>query len=506
MPHRDQPAPPPDPQQIIDEQRREIERLREDLRRSEAERQRLRRENEKLKDELEAARRAVYRQAAPFSRGTRVAHPPRPGRKRGAAYGRRGHRPLPTHVDDIYTAPLPAACPHCHGRVRRVRVATQYQEELPVQRPLVRRFHVHIGQCTQCRRRVQGRHPLQTSDALGAAAVQLGPQAVAFAVLLNKRYGLPYGKIAALLRDRFGLRITRGGLVHAVHRAARQAQPTYDTLCATVRGSPVVTVDETSWRVDAELQWLWAWVTAGDDRLCHSAGPRPGASGARHRPRLCRRAAARRLAVVSLLYVGRASDVSRASAAPLSRPAARLSGASVCHRGEGRPAGRARHARRLPRRRACRRTDSRSPAGTTSSGSAACWRARPVAACRVRRFQRHLIVEFDAIFSFLFDPTLDATNWRAEHALRPAVVTRKMCGGGNRTRRGADSQQVLASVLRTAHQRGLDASDLLVTLLTAPTPVGPAEPRKRSLRYTDPLNTDLPTPNFQLPRILEPIG
>jgi hypothetical protein len=54
------------------------------------------------------------------------------------------------------------------------------------------------------------------------------------------------------------------------------------------------------------------------------------------------------------------------------------------------------------------------------------------------------------------------------------VVTRKMCGGGNRTPRGADSQQVLASVLRTAHQRGLDATDVLVTLLTAPTPTVPA--------------------------------
>jgi hypothetical protein len=103
---------------------------------------------------------------------------------------------------------------------------------------------------------------LQTSDALGAAAVHLGPQAVAFAVLLNKRSGLAFGKIAALLRDRFGLTVTRGGLVHGIHRAARQAQPTYQALCATVRGSPVVTIDETSWRVDAVLRWLWVWVTA----------------------------------------------------------------------------------------------------------------------------------------------------------------------------------------------------------------------------------------------------
>jgi transposase len=53
----------------------------------------------------------------------------------------------------------------------------------------VRRFDVHVGQCCGCHRRVQGRHPLQTSDALGAAAVQVGPQAIALAVLLNKQFG-----------------------------------------------------------------------------------------------------------------------------------------------------------------------------------------------------------------------------------------------------------------------------------------------------------------------------
>jgi transposase len=69
------------------------------------------------------------------------------------------------------------------------------------------------------------------------------------------------------------------------------------------------------------------------------------------------------------------------------------------------------------------------------------------------------------------DAGLDATNWRAEHALRPAVITRKMCGGGNRTVRGAQTQQVLASILRTAQQRGLDTTETLTRLLQAPKPV-----------------------------------
>ena len=465
-------TPPRDPQQIIDDQAREIERLREDLRRSEAERQRLRRENEQLKKELETARRAVYRQAAPFSRGTRAPAPRRPGRKAGASYGRHGQRCAPRHIDETYEAPLPPHCPRCQHHVRLRRVALQYQEELPVQRPVVRAFRVQIGECTHCHRRLQGRHALQTSDALGAAAVQLGPHAVAFAVLLNKRFGLPYGKIADLLRDRFGLFITRGGVVQAVQRAARQAQPTYATLCDTVRGSPVVTVDETSWRVDADLQWLWAYVTP--ETTVYAIQPGRGLAQAARVIGLdyagvlqrdgwqsyrCFRAALhqtclahllRRCRVLLLDYPGHPfvrAVKAVLQAALATRDAARRGDISA----HGLAVARGQYTERL-------------------GGLLARTPSRRVA---IRRFQQHLIVEFDAIFSFLFEPSLDATNWRAEHALRPAVVTRKMCGGGNRTARGADTQQILASVLRTADQRGLDATALLVTLLTAPVPAVP---------------------------------
>ena len=63
---------------------------------------------------------------------------------------------------------------------------------------------------------------------------------------------------------------------------------------------------------------------------------------------------------------------------------------------------------------------------------------------------------------------MDATNWRAEHAIRPAVVNRKICGG-NRTPRGARTQQILASVVRTARQRHVDLDDLFTTLLAGAT-------------------------------------
>jgi transposase len=46
----------------------------------------------------------------------------------------------------------------------------------------------------------------------------------------------------------------------------------------------------------------------------------------------------------------------------------------------------------------------------------------PVRTPALQRFAAHLAVELPAVFGFLFYPTVDAVNWRAEQALRPAVV------------------------------------------------------------------------------------
>ena len=89
-----------------------------------------------------------------------------------------------------------------------------------------------------------------------------------------------------------------------------------------------------------------------------------------------------------------------------------------------------------------------------------------------KRFAKHLANEFPAVFLFLRDPSIDATNWRAEQAIRPAVVIRKVCGG-NRTRKGADTQQVLSTVVRTARQRGLDLPPLIAEMSRAREPAVP---------------------------------
>ena len=73
-------------------------------------------------------------------------------------------------------------------------------------------------------------------------------------------------------------------------------------------------------------------------------------------------------------------------------------------------------------------------------------------------------------FWFLIDPLIDATNWRAEQAMRPAVVNRKVWGG-NRTWRGAEAQAILISLTVTLQQRGYDALDWFAAARRAPIPL-----------------------------------
>lgn len=468
MPDQRTPPPADDRDTQIKRQREEIARLRDALTRAERERDRLKRRNERLKDQLDAARRAGFRQAAPFAKSHRQGSGRPPGRRAGATYGRHGRRPVPQRIDQTHEATLPVACPACGGDVHESHVVSQYQEDLPVVRPVVREFRVHVGACATCGRRVQGRHPLQTSDGLGAVAVQIGPEAAALVVLLHKGFGLPLAHVVTLLRDRFGIRVTRGALVHICARTATRATPTYDALCAQVRGSPVVSPDETGWNVAGTLHWLWAFATA--DTTVYTIRPGRGYVDA-----------------ATILGEDFAGVLARDGWAPYRRfvhadhqtcLAHLLRRCRLLQIDHPRSPFAARIQQRLQQALSLR---DRHAAGEVSAHGLAIARGRLLEQTlnlltrtrsgipAVQRFVAHLTVEASALFTFLGDPAIDATNWRAEHAIRPAVIMRKVCGG-NRSARGALTQQVLTSVLRTAHQRALDPTSLLVTLLRAPSP------------------------------------
>jgi len=419
---------------------------------------------------VEDLARAGKRQAAPFSKGSPKPDPKRPGRKPGRAYGRRASRPVPRRVDETHDAPLPPACPHpgCEGRVHENGVADQYQEDIPPVKPVVRCFRIHYGRCERCGRRVQGRHPLQTSDALGAASVQIGPEALATAAHMNKELGLTYGKIAVFFETRFSFTVARSTWCRANMRLARKARPTFDAMVVAVRHAAVVYADETGWKIAGALAWLWAFVTEWitvyvirnsrgfdviEEILTAGFTGVLGRDGWAPYRRL--EACTHQTCLGHLLVRCRNMlDVAVAGAAryPLAVRRVLKAALTLRDRRDGMNAHRFAVARGRMEARADRLIESR----LTHEPNV--------------RLQKHLARERGALCTFLHRRDVEATNWRGEHAMRPAVVNRKT-SGGSRSDAGADAQGILTSVFRTARQQGREPVSLMVKLQRTPHPL-----------------------------------
>jgi len=405
---------------------------------------------------LERATRTAKRQAAPFSKGEPKKEPKPPGRKPGPDYGTPAFRaaPPPRKLDEVHESVLPARCPACGGVVRETHVACQYQVEVPRQ-PIYRRFNVHIGACTGCGRRVQGRHPLQTSDALGAAASPWGPDLQSAIVQLNKDAGLSHGKIQHLMQNLFGIELSRGGCVQAMLRAARRCRPIYHAIVRAMPEQKAVTPDETGWRIGGRLAWLHVFVAAAI--TCYVIDRRRGVEVAE-----------------SVLGDDYAGGLTHDGWAPYDRFWRAWHQTCLAHLlrrcGEMIEAA-TRGAVRFPRQVKELLQDAldlrdRHEVGIVSDHglAVACGRLEKrrdrllrwtLANPANERLAKHLAKHRHQLFTFLRHPELDATNWRAEQAIRPAVVNRKVWGG-SRTEAGAQAQSILMSVLRTCAQQQRD--------------------------------------------------
>ena len=447
--------------------RRENQRLQADndaLRHEIAE---LRERFTKLEADLAEARRAGKRQAAPFRRRERKAHPKRPGRKPGQ--GAFTRRPPPPE-EQVRTEYVPLdCCPDCGGPLQDKHRHEHIQTDLPLPRPVHTRFVTESGYCPHCRKRLRSRHPQQVSTATGAAGVSVGPNAKAVGADLHHRLGVPYAKVADHFQTAFGLEVTSSALCQSDQRLAHKAEPVYEALIAAVRECVSVHADETGWRIGTLAAWLW--VFTGQDTTVYVIDKSRGhevvvevlgrefegvlvadcflaydhKALADWLQQKCFAHFLKTLSEMQQDKTGRALAFAREVTAVLREALAlgkdkpRLSAAVFGERLAGIEA------------KLDALIDPRRRFSDPDNG----------------RFAKRLRKQRDHLFTFLVYEGVDATNNRAERALRPAVVLRKT-GACNKTPRGARTHSVLASILVTAKQRGLDIIKSVGRILTTP--------------------------------------
>jgi hypothetical protein len=138
-------------------------------------------------------------------------------------------------------------------------VREHVQEDIVPAKKKVTVYHRYRYWCPRCRKLVEA--PAAEGEIPNA---RIGPVAVAWSVMLKQSLGVPFEKTARLLEDLCGLRVSPGALAHAAQRVAHRFSPEVAAIREAIRGSPAVNVDETGWRVGGRNNWMWAFVT---DRL-----------------------------------------------------------------------------------------------------------------------------------------------------------------------------------------------------------------------------------------------
>jgi transposase len=424
---------------------------------------------DKLVATVQVLQRAGKRQAAPFSKGDPKSEPKRPGRRPGARYGRRGERPIPQKVDVTHHAECPKRCA-CGGRVERRGTVDLYEIDLPRLDPHVSKFVCGYGECVDCHRRVQGRHPLQTSSAHEVGKVTIGPVAIGLAGRLKTMCGVSYDQTRAVLQEVLNFPVHRSTLCRALARLARRAEPTYESLIQQTRSSKVAYPDETGWRIGGRSAWAWTVATTkvtvfsflrgrgfpeaasilGADfaGTLGADGWAPYRSFKKARLATCNAHLLRRCREILLTATRGAVRFPRAIKKLLQ------DGLALRDRRDARKLSP--HGTRVAVGRLKARLNRLLDGGHVTN---------PVNA----RFVKHLLNYRHAVFLYLERRGIEATNWPAEHEMRLVARIRKSCAG-NRTERGARTLAVLLSVFRTAEKRGYDLLDLTAAILRAPVP------------------------------------
>ena len=408
----------------------------------------------KLQINLNEVDRQAHRQAAPFRipEKKHKSDPQKPGQKKGHPGI---YRAMPAHIDETIEVILDK-CPKCGGPLSEPKCVEQVIEEVPKIPPKVIRLRTYKANCPQCGE-VRSRHPLQVSEAIGAAGVHLGPRALAITAMLNKALGTTVRKTCRILQDLLGLKLTPGGLTQITHRLADKFLPDYLRLSEGLRTAPVVHCDETSWWVGSPKFFLWVFTNF--DTTVYRV------ENGRGRNIITDTLGADFPGVLVSDCLNIYDDATPLQQKCYSHHLKAISEAieQDTRQGEGflRDCQFLLHTAMLIKKG--------EPTISPLKYADACSRleqfadellSRPNLNPMQEKIRLRLLKQRDHLFTFLYHVGVDATNNLAERQLRPAVIARKV-SCGNRTLKGKRAWEILVSIAATAAQRSQSFLDVV---------------------------------------------
>ncbi|SIM83957.1 IS66 family transposase [Cuniculiplasma divulgatum] len=332
-------------------------------------------------------------------------------------------------------------CPECHSPLRRKGSRSRIIEDIPVIKPDIIEYSMDRLYCTKCHRVYEPEIP----DAFPNATLSLRAMITVAYFRIGMRISIE--NVSRMMKEVFGIHVSEGEIQNILSQLSNALGDEYTRLLDSIRESSYRHMDSTSWRIDGDNYNLWTFLTEteaifhisrgnGHDVPMEVLGEHNGtdvhdrhsafetlAKETGNNQQYCWSHIICDAKELEQFYGEEGSGIKRSIQ-------------SVYDEAKGfHGHGTMDDVENLYHRLVfLLDTDYEN--------------------ARSRKFVKNLLKrKKEWLFRFVIDPDVEATNNRAERALRPSVIYRKI-SGGSRSDRGADIYTKIFSVYYTSKLRG----------------------------------------------------
>jgi len=164
-------------------------------------------------------------------------------------------RKTPDRVDKVKNLNI-CRCPDCNGKLSDTfEIRDRYVEEIQRLKSIVTKYRIPRKWCKKCKKIVEPK----VTDAF--ANFRFGLFLCLYIVALNIGLSLPIRKIKELLRFTYGINISVGEIQNIIAKVAEEFGPQYEYMKKELKKMKSVYADETSWYINGKLCWLWVFIS-----------------------------------------------------------------------------------------------------------------------------------------------------------------------------------------------------------------------------------------------------
>jgi len=347
-------------------------------------------------------------------------------------------------------------CPDCGADLGSpFRIDSKIIEKIPKpQQVIVTEYKIAHYRCPCCRKEVTAK------DRGCPHEGKFGNNVIAQATLLKYEDRVPHRKIHDAMMRLFGLKISPATIFDLTRRAADAVRSEYDAILSQIRCASILYVDETSICVQGERHWIWTFSTPSESFFVirKSRGMK-----------VLMEVLTRRFKGIIVCdgwkpYTGFTNRIQRCWAHLLRESkdiAEKFEEAIPLHNALKELYEILTNALENDLPPKVRKT-----LWQLAREALRNWTLKEYSVEKVRKFICKINNGFDYWFTFVINPGVEPTNNRAERALRPHVVLRKILGT-LRNDKGTSIHERIMTILATWGQKGLNSLQMLTTKLAS---------------------------------------